>query len=169
MPPAPSTPLRADDLLGCPILAQRRWGRDDRIQVVCASRPATSAACTAETLDRNGSGDHHWDYGYNDRSELTGGNRRTGTDPGQGTNFSPNGDFDYLYDPIGNRSESNVDGASPAMTYTATSLTQYAPAATPFRFSTKWFDAEVDYTTNDGLYYYGYRYYTPRVSHDRLQ
>ena len=35
----------------------------------------------------------------------------------------------------------------------------------PFRFSTKYFDAELDYadTTNDGLYYFGYRYYSPRL------
>ncbi|MBU1914024.1 MAG: hypothetical protein KJ563_02370, partial [Candidatus Thermoplasmatota archaeon] len=37
--------------------------------------------------------------------------------------------------------------------------------ANPFRFSTKYFDAEIDYadTDNDGLYYYGYRYYSPRL------
>jgi RHS repeat-associated protein len=35
----------------------------------------------------------------------------------------------------------------------------------PFRFSTKYYDAELDYaeTTNDGLYYFGYRYYSPRL------
>lgn len=35
----------------------------------------------------------------------------------------------------------------------------------PFRFSTKYFDGEIDYadTANDGLYYYGYRYYSPRL------
>jgi RHS repeat-associated protein len=35
----------------------------------------------------------------------------------------------------------------------------------PFRFSTKCSDAELDYaeTTNDGLYYFGYRYYSPRL------
>ena len=34
----------------------------------------------------------------------------------------------------------------------------------PIRFSTKYFDAELDYadTSNDGLYYFGYRYYTSR-------
>ncbi len=38
-------------------------------------------------------------------------------------------------------------------------------AANLFRFSTKYFDAEIDYadTTDDGLYYYGYRYYSPRL------
>ncbi|GJQ27294.1 MAG: hypothetical protein HBSAPP02_23260 [Phycisphaerae bacterium] len=38
-------------------------------------------------------------------------------------------------------------------------------AKNPFRFSTKYFDGEIDYadTDNDGLYYYGYRYYSPRL------
>jgi RHS repeat-associated protein len=35
----------------------------------------------------------------------------------------------------------------------------------PIRFSTKYFDGELDYaaTTNDGLYYFGYRYYSARL------
>jgi len=35
----------------------------------------------------------------------------------------------------------------------------------PIRFSTKYFDSELNYaeTTNDGLYYFGYRYYTTRL------
>ncbi|MBA5872897.1 MAG: hypothetical protein GDA68_23375, partial [Nitrospira sp. CR2.1] len=39
----------------------------------------------------------------------------------------------------------------------------------PFRFSTKYFDGEIDYTAAgspadaNGLYYYGYRYYSPRL------
>ncbi|GJQ27293.1 MAG: hypothetical protein HBSAPP02_23250 [Phycisphaerae bacterium] len=41
-------------------------------------------------------------------------------------------------------------------------------AKNPFRFSTKYFDAEVDYAPDynadaHGLYYYGYRYYSPRL------
>lgn len=38
-------------------------------------------------------------------------------------------------------------------------------AKNPFRFSTKYFDGEIDYadTDNDGLYYYGHRYYSPRL------
>jgi RHS repeat-associated protein len=47
----------------------------------------------------------------------------------------------YEYDPYGNTLV--AEGA-------------YADA-NPFRFSTKWFDAEI------GLYYYGYRYYCPRL------
>ncbi|NLE59960.1 MAG: hypothetical protein GX616_16530 [Planctomycetes bacterium] len=50
-----------------------------------------------------GSGDHHWDFGYNQRSELTGGERRTGSNPGQGTLLTSKGSFDYGHDLIGNR------------------------------------------------------------------
>ena len=78
-----------------------------------------------------GSGDHHWDFGYNGRSELTGGERRTGAVLGQGTLFAMKGDFDYGYDPIGNRTESNVDGASPAMTYTTNAVNQYTATFRP--------------------------------------
>jgi RHS repeat-associated protein len=55
----------------------------------------------------------------------------------------------YEYDPYGHQLASTGDYAS----------------ANPFRFSTKWFDTEVDYpnTSNDGLYYYGFRYYLPRL------
>ncbi|HSW46225.1 MAG TPA: hypothetical protein VLM89_11715 [Phycisphaerae bacterium] len=91
-------------------------------------RTATIMTGTAFT---GGSGEHHWDFGYNGRSELVGGNRRTGTDPGQGTDFSPNGVFDYTYDPIGNRTESNVGHASPAMSYTANNVNQYTATADP--------------------------------------
>ncbi|MFH1417084.1 MAG: RHS repeat-associated core domain-containing protein [Planctomycetota bacterium] len=55
----------------------------------------------------------------------------------------------YEYDPYGNVQSSSGSLAD----------------ANPFRFSTKYFDAEIDYadTTADGLYYYGYRYYSPRL------
>src|SRR5690606_7189832 len=48
---------------------------------------------------------------------------------------------DYVYDALGNEVAASVAYAD----------------ANPFRFSTKWYDAEV------GLYYYGYRYYSPRL------
>ena len=41
------------------------------------------------------------------------------------------GDFDYVYDPIGNRTQSNVDGASPAMTYTTNAVNQYTATSDP--------------------------------------
>jgi RHS repeat-associated protein len=59
----------------------------------------------------------------------------------------------YEYDPYGNM---------------LSALGDYA-AANPFRFSTKWLDSELaSWTTNGavgstGLYYYGYRYYSPRL------
>ena len=51
----------------------------------------------------------------------------------------------YEYDPYGNVLVANDVDSSGIVT------------ANPFRFSTKWFDAET------GLYYYGYRYYLPRL------
>ncbi|HSW45258.1 MAG TPA: hypothetical protein VLM89_06775, partial [Phycisphaerae bacterium] len=99
------------------------------------------------------SSNHHWDYGYNGRSELVGGNRRTGTDPGQGTDFSPNGVFDYTYDPIGNRTESNVDHASPAMSYTANNVNQYTATANPNESLA--YDADGNLTA-DGRYAYSW-------------
>jgi len=55
----------------------------------------------------------------------------------------------YEYDPYGN---------------TIASSGLYA-SSNPYRFSTKWFDDELDYpnTSSDGLYYYGYRYYLLRL------
>jgi len=64
-------------------------------------------------------------------------------------------DAKYEYDAYGNNlldpSDPNESGP-------------YADA-NPIRFSTKYLDAELDYadTTNDGLYYFGYRYYSPRL------
>jgi len=49
----------------------------------------------------------------------------------------------YAYDPFGN--------------LLATTGSQSAVDANPFRFSTKYFDSET------GLYYYGYRYYSPQI------
>jgi RHS repeat-associated protein len=49
----------------------------------------------------------------------------------------------YEYDPFGNTLSATGDTA--------------ALAANPFRFSTKYFDGET------GLYYYGYRYYSPQL------
>lgn len=95
---------------------------------VLGRRTAVAMTGTAITL---GSGEHHWDYGYNTRSELTGGNRRTGTTPDSGDDLSTKFDYDYAYDPIGNRTSSNVDNASPAMTYTSNDVNQYSATASP--------------------------------------
>ncbi len=76
-------------------------------------------------------GNHHWDFVYNDRSELTDADRKTGTTVGSGTPFETKGVFDYLYDPIGNRTESNVDDADPAMTYTRNNVNQYTATSDP--------------------------------------
>jgi hypothetical protein len=61
----------------------------------------TGVVHTGDAFD-DGSEDHHWDYGYNDRSEVTAGDRREDTTLGQGNLMSP-GNYDYDYDNIGNR------------------------------------------------------------------
>jgi RHS repeat-associated protein len=62
---------------------------------------------------------------------------------------------EYEYDPYGNalRSPRNAPASG-----------AYA-ASNPFRFSTKYFDGELDWpdTHADGMYYYGYRYYEPKL------
>ncbi len=80
----------------------------------------------------------------------------------------------YLYDGNGNVAQL-VDWAGTPATIAAhyeydpygnalVSAGAYA-GANPFRFSTKYFDSELDYasTDSDGLYYYGYRFYSPRL------
>ncbi|MBK8915070.1 MAG: RHS repeat-associated core domain-containing protein [Phycisphaerales bacterium] len=58
----------------------------------------------------------------------------------------------YEYDPYGNITGPDADGDGNI----AEEAGPYA-AVNPFRFSTKFLDAET------GLYYYGYRYYSPRL------
>jgi len=79
-----------------------------------------------------GSGDGHWDFRYNGRSELTGGMRKTGTSLGAGNLMDP-GDFDYIYDPIGNRESYRLDGGT-ATTYTTNNLNQYTATADPTEY-----------------------------------
>jgi RHS repeat-associated protein len=78
----------------------------------------------------------------------------------------------YFYDANGNvgqlvdRSDGSLDARYEYDAYgnTIASAGDYADD-NPLRFSTKYFDGELDYaeTTNDGLYYFGYRYYSPRL------
>lgn len=73
----------------------------------------------------------------------------------------------YTYDANGNVVQV-IDGTGAPVTMAAVAWYEYDPYGStiagsdaylhnPFRFSTKWFDAET------GLYYYGYRYYSPRL------
>jgi RHS repeat-associated protein len=89
----------------------------------------TAVLMTGEAFN-DGTGNRHWDFVYNTRSELTGGDRRLGTTVQDGTFMTP-GNYDYTYDPIGNRTNSNVDGASPDMTYTRNNVNQYTATADP--------------------------------------
>jgi len=95
-------------------------------------------------------GDHHWDFGYNDRNEVTAGNRREGTTVQQG-NFMTPGDYDYTYDPIGNRTETNVDNQQNPMTYTRNNVNQYT--ATTYPTESFAYDDDGNLTA-DGTYTY---------------
>jgi len=81
-------------------------------------------------------------------------------------------DYYYLYDANGNvgqvldASDGSVDGHYEYDAYGNTVISSGDFAAdNPFRFSTKYCDDELDYagTDNDGLCYFGYRYYSPRL------
>ena len=79
----------------------------------------------------------------------------------------------YLYDANGNVGQLLKYAAGPPPTVSLAAHYEYDPYgntirkddvdqsgivdANPYRFSTKWFDSETD------LYYYGYRYYSPRM------
>ena len=68
-------------------------------------------------------------YDYNDRSELTDADRREGTVLAPpGTLQSP-GEFEYVYDNIGNREEYTRDAST--TTYTVNAVNQYDLPGTP--------------------------------------
>jgi len=67
-------------------------------------------------------------YTYNDRSEVVGGRKYQGSDPNDKTNPIPSYDYDYNYDPIGNRETFTESGAQ--TTYTANNLNQYEQIST---------------------------------------
>ena len=62
-------------------------------------------------------------YDYNDRSEVVGGQKYQGIDPNDKTNPVRSYDYDYNYDPIGNRQTFNESGTQ--TTYTTNPLNQY--------------------------------------------
>ena len=70
------------------------------------------------------SGDHFFDWDYNDRNELTTADQFNGTPSLPGTRFTQYGDYDYLYDNIGNRGTYRLD-SDPATTYTPNEFNQY--------------------------------------------
>ena len=76
---------------------------------------------------------HLFNWGYNDRSELTTADRHEGTNPGSpGTQYGTDGEFDFDYDHIGNRASSQLDGGT-AETYTTNEVNQYTYTANPSR------------------------------------
>ena len=108
---------------------------------------------------QNDAGNHHWDFGYNGRNELTGGDRRTGTVAGEGTDFTRKGDFDYGYDPIGNRETgttyADMDTTRYSTTYTTNTVNQYTVTSDPTESFTHDKDGNLD---TDGLFKYGWDY-----------
>lgn len=75
-------------------------------------------------------GDHHWRWGYNDASELTDADRCTTTTlTGSCTHVTgPPNQYQYEYDPIGNRADS-TEGTASAKYYCANNLNQYTATA----------------------------------------
>lgn len=91
-------------------------------------------------------GEHHWDYGYNVRNELTTADRKDMSENG----LLP-GDYDYTYDPIGNRVFSNLQNQQNQMTYTRNNVNQYTGTTYPTEsFS---YDSDGNLTA-DGKYSY---------------
>ena len=70
-------------------------------------------------------------YTYNPRNELERSQRFEGTDPQAQSPIAVIGqDFEYHYDPIGNRTDSSIDQAT-ATTYAANNLNQYTSTSNP--------------------------------------
>ncbi|MCG8409634.1 MAG: RHS repeat-associated core domain-containing protein, partial [Phycisphaerales bacterium] len=89
-------------------------------------------------------------YTYNDRNELTRSKRHQGTDPQQPGPAVIGQDFEYAYDPIGNRDTSSIDGGT-ATDYTTNNVNQYTATANPAETFT--YDADGNMTADDDLTY----------------
>ncbi|MCG8407090.1 MAG: RHS repeat-associated core domain-containing protein, partial [Phycisphaerales bacterium] len=90
-------------------------------------------------------------YSYNDRNELTRSQRFEGTDLQAIPQVAVTGqDFEYQYDPIGNRTESSVDQGT-ATDYTVNNVNQYTSTANPAETFT--YDADGNMTADDDFTY----------------
>lgn len=117
----------------------------------------TSVVTTGEAFTGNG-GDHHWRWSYNDRSEVTGADRCTGTTlSGTCSAMTPD-TYDYAYDPIGNRDHADKNGTSTY--YCTNNLNQYetrkagssgCPQTTPDETFT--YDADGNLIADANFYY----------------
>ncbi len=154
------------------------WGRFRR----------TSVVTTGSAFNQN-----RWTkWVYNDRDELTESRRFAGITVGDETSPVTNQQFQFGYDPIGNRTAYEGDGIEGALTYTANNLNQYTSVADP-PLPAELLEYDGDFAQeNDGnlmspfvrnssgqknpflfstkyrdsetgLYYYGYRYLLPRL------
>ena len=92
---------------------------------------------------------HLFKWGYNERNELATADRNLGTDPDSPGNVMTPGDYDFTYDPIGNRTETNVDNDQNPMTYTRNSVNQYTATTYPTESLTYDDDGNL---TSDGKY-----------------
>ncbi|MCG8409639.1 MAG: RHS repeat-associated core domain-containing protein [Phycisphaerales bacterium] len=90
-------------------------------------------------------------YSDNDRNELTRSQRFEGTDLQAVPQVAVTGqDFEYQYDPIGNRTESSIDQGT-ATDYTTNNVNQYTATANPAETFT--YDADGNMTADDDLTY----------------
>ena len=95
---------------------------------------------------------HLLNYTYNDRSELTVADRREGTDPSSpGNPTAAPHDWDYVYDPIGNRDTFTLDGGT-ATTYADNSVNQYT-ATTGGQSASFGYDFDGNLTSDDAFAY----------------
>jgi RHS repeat-associated protein len=109
----------------------RSWDSANRLEALATTRAAASVASHTWRYDAAGrreratlADDSYWEYGYNDRNEVTGGTKKLPSGTAQ-SGYS----FGYEFDPIGNRKSTTTNGR--AATYTPNSLNQYSERQVP--------------------------------------
>src|SRR5207302_8269333 len=84
---------------------------------------------------RSGPGFYYGDtfrlYSYNDRSELTASNRYAGTNISDLSHPDPKQQYNFGFDPIGNRTTYAGDGVEGAKTYVTNTVNQYTATHSP--------------------------------------
>ena len=90
-----------------------------------------------------GDGEHHWQWGYNTRNELTAAHRCEGTDPSGACSpllIGYPSQLEYSYDPIGNRKTYTTDFGE--ITYTTNNVNQYTWWSSPYGNFNLTYDAD---------------------------
>jgi RHS repeat-associated protein len=112
--------------------AVRGWDGANRLQSVTTTRGAATVAAYEWSYDAVGrrhrtllADNSYWDYGYNERNEVTSGIKKLpGGSPQSGYSFG------YVFDPIGNRRSTTTNGR-PVASYSTTALNQYSSRQVP--------------------------------------